>query len=81
MSLADVQIRNLIERMLAELLEDVQSGDIPYERTPDEGVATLRYRVRAKERGTSQEMHGLVLVAVSEQKDLIDILERTFTPP
>ena len=78
MSIADVQIRSFIRQMLYSLREEVGSDDMPYERTPDEGVVTLRYRTSAREKATGQDVHGLTLIAISEQKDLLDVLERAW---
>ena len=75
MSIADVQIRSYVRQLLNGLREDVDSGDIPYERTPHEGVVVIRYRTSARDKVTGQNIHGLVMVAVSEQEDTLDLLE------
>ena len=75
MTLADAQIRTIAQHAVADLLRMLDRAEIPFERTPGDGVALWIYGA-SPEPGLSPAEHPSVrvIVAISEQQELLDTL-------
>ena len=73
MTLADAQLRKTGQAALLDAFRKVSELEIPFERTPGDGVFLWEYGASPKPGlSTAEYPNALVIVAISERQELLD---------